>query len=169
MYATDFVFNNTLTEIESVKKYRNQFDKNLFEEIIASEQKDKKRIVIENDFAIAFIPFFAKYAYEVMLFPKVKANTLLDLSETEIEGIAGLYLQLIKKYDALFQMSFPYVMSIMQAPLSGDHPDYRMYFHFQPPLRIPGIRKYLAGPEIGGGNFMADTMPEDSALKLRLA
>ncbi|MEL6944128.1 MAG: galactose-1-phosphate uridylyltransferase, partial [Bacteroidota bacterium] len=76
---------------------------------------------------------------------------------------------LIQKYDALFQQSFPYVMSIMQAPLQGSFSDYRMYFHFQPPLRIPGVRKYLAGPEIGGGNFMADTIPEVSAQKLSAA
>lgn len=36
----------------------------------------------------------------------------------------------------------------------------------QPPYRQPGLIKYLAGPEIGAGNFMADTMPEDKAAEL---
>jgi UDPglucose--hexose-1-phosphate uridylyltransferase len=27
--------------------------------------------------------------------------------------------------------------------------------------------KYLAGPEIGGGNFLSDTAPEDKAGELR--
>jgi UDPglucose--hexose-1-phosphate uridylyltransferase len=27
--------------------------------------------------------------------------------------------------------------------------------------------KYLAGPEIGGGNFLSDTMPEEKAEELR--
>jgi galactose-1-phosphate uridylyltransferase len=40
-------------------------------------------------------------------------------------------------------------------------------FIFLPPLRQPGLVKYLAGPEIGGGNFMADTMPEEKAAELR--
>jgi UDPglucose--hexose-1-phosphate uridylyltransferase len=66
-------------------------------------------------------------------------------------------------------MDFPYVMSIMQAPFQEEHNKYHMYFHFQPPLRTPSVKKYLAGPEVGGGNFMADTMPEASAKILRNA
>jgi UDPglucose--hexose-1-phosphate uridylyltransferase len=42
-----------------------------------------------------------------------------------------------------------------------------MHLWLQPPYRQPGLIKYLAGPEIGGGNFMADTMPEDTAAELR--
>jgi UDPglucose--hexose-1-phosphate uridylyltransferase len=34
------------------------------------------------------------------------------------------------------------------------------------PLSQPGLIKYPAGPEIGAGNFMADTMPEDKAAEL---
>jgi UDPglucose--hexose-1-phosphate uridylyltransferase len=37
----------------------------------------------------------------------------------------------------------------------------------QPPFRQPGLIKYLAGPELGAGNFMADTIPEEKALALR--
>jgi len=169
VYATDFVFNHTLTELESAEQFRQEQKAGLFDSIIAAEQKTKTRIIVENEYAIAFLPFFAKYAYEVMLFPKQKASTFLDLEEESLQGIAAIYHQLLQKYDALFHQSFPYVMSIMQAPLQQKYPDYRMYFHFQPPLRIPNVRKYLAGPEIGGGNFMADTIPEVSAQRLRAA
>jgi UDPglucose--hexose-1-phosphate uridylyltransferase len=34
-------------------------------------------------------------------------------------------------------------------------------------LRKPNLLKYLAGPEIGGGNFLSDTMPEEKAGELR--
>jgi len=167
VYATDFVFNHTLLELDSINKYRKERNGNLFNDILQAELIDKNRIIVENKKAVAFIPFFAKYAYEVMLMPKIKSKTLLDLKDSDIDEISDVYLKLIKKYDALFDMNFPYVMSIMQAPLQESNLDYQMYFHFQPPLRIPGIRKYLAGPEIGGGNFMADTIPEVSAEKLR--
>ena len=169
VYATDFIFNHTKLELASMKKYRKEKNRNLFDDILQAEIKDGNRIITENEKALAFIPFFAKYAYEVMLIPKIKSSSLLELKDSDIEGISQVYLDLIKKYDALFDINFPYVMSIMQAPLQESHLDYQMYFHFQPPLRIPGIRKYLAGPEIGGGNFMADTIPEVSAEKLRSA
>jgi UDPglucose--hexose-1-phosphate uridylyltransferase len=35
------------------------------------------------------------------------------------------------------------------------------------PLRRPNLQKYLAGPEIGGGNFLSDTAPEATAAELR--
>jgi UDPglucose--hexose-1-phosphate uridylyltransferase len=65
-------------------------------------------------------------------------------------------------------MSFPYVMAFHQAPVDGKaYPDYHLHMLLQPPLRQPGLLKFLAGPEIGGGNFMADTMPEEKAAALR--
>jgi UDPglucose--hexose-1-phosphate uridylyltransferase len=65
-------------------------------------------------------------------------------------------------------MRFPYVMSIMQAPIDGNnYPEFRCHLWLQPPFRQPGLIKYIAGPEIGAGNFMADTMPEEKAAELR--
>ena len=34
-------------------------------------------------------------------------------------------------------------------------------------LRKPDLLKYLAGPEIGRGNFLSDTSPEAKAAELR--
>ena len=73
-----------------------------------------------------------------------------------------------RKLDLNYGGSFPYVMSVMQAPVDGgDYPDFRLHVWIQPPFRQPGLVKYLAGPELGAGNFMADTMPEDKAAELR--
>ena len=46
-------------------------------------------------------------------------------------------------------------------------PGYKFGDEFHPPLRKPDLLKYLAGPEIGGGNFLSDTLPEDKAEELR--
>jgi len=84
-----------------------------------------------------------------------------------LAGLAGIYQELIRRYDLLYKMSFPYVMAVYQAPVDGGYSDYHLHLVFLPPLRQPGIKKHPAGPEIGGGNFMADTMPEDKASELR--
>jgi UDPglucose--hexose-1-phosphate uridylyltransferase len=42
-----------------------------------------------------------------------------------------------------------------------------MHLIICPPLRQPGLMKYLAGPETGADTFMADTMPEEKAAELR--
>ena len=55
-------------------------------------------------------------------------------------------------------MPFPYVMPLHQAPTDGhQYPGFHFHIEFHPPLRKPNLLKYLAGPEIGGGNFLSDT------------
>jgi UDPglucose--hexose-1-phosphate uridylyltransferase len=65
-------------------------------------------------------------------------------------------------------MPFPYVMTLHQAPTDGaDHSGFHFHIECHPPLRKPHLLKYLAGPEIGGGNFLSDTLPEEKAAELR--
>jgi UDPglucose--hexose-1-phosphate uridylyltransferase len=59
-------------------------------------------------------------------------------------------------------------MTLHQAPTDGGaYPAFHSFIGFLPPLRRPNTLKYLAGPEIGGGNFLSDTAPEDKAAELR--
>lgn len=70
-------------------------------------------------------------------------------------------------YD-LWQMPFPYVMPLHQAPTGGgDYGGFHFHIEFHPPLRKPNLAKFLAGPEIGGGNFLSDTSADDKAAELR--
>ncbi len=56
-------------------------------------------------------------------------------------------------------------MSLHQAPTDGgDYHGFHFHVEFHPPLRKPNLLKYLAGPEIGGGNFLSDTSPGEKAL-----
>jgi UDPglucose--hexose-1-phosphate uridylyltransferase len=168
LYATDFPLKHVTQQIAVANRFRIEHSKNLYEEIISREQTDGIRVLAENDEAIAFIPFFARYAYEVMIFPKQPHQTLITLSPQELEGLTAVFHTVVRKFDMNYQMDFPYVMSIMQAPIDGQPaPEFRMHLWLQPPYRQPGLIKYLAGPEIGAGNFMADTMPEEKAAELR--
>jgi UDPglucose--hexose-1-phosphate uridylyltransferase len=47
----------------------------------------------------------------------------------------------------------------------ADYQGFHSHIEFHPPLRKPGLLKYL-GPEIGGGNFLSDTAPEEKAAEL---
>lgn len=168
IYAVDFVFKIVQQHLDAAEKYKRNTGLNIFDEIIKQELMDGARIIAENEHAVAFIPYFARYAYEVMLFPKRRHADLTTLEKHEISGLAEVFQTLIRKFDGLYGFSFPYVMSIIQAPFDGkQYPEHHLYFWFQPPLRQPGLLKYPAGPEIGIGNFMADTIPEEKAEELR--
>ncbi len=168
LYATDFVFENVQEGLFASAKHRARTGRSLFADIVAEETKAQIRVIAENEHAIAFVPFFARWAYEVMVFPKGEHQSMATLSEAEIRGLGALYQEVVQRYDGLFDQEFPYVMSLMQAPVDGeDYDHYRLHLWLQPPLRQPSLQKYPAGPERGGGNFMADTIPEEKAAELR--
>ena len=168
IYATNFTFKNIEQELAASEAYRHDHRGNIFQSILDFEQKDGARIIAENEHAIAFVPFFAQYAYEVWIFPKKRHATLATQSDEELAGLVAAYQHVTRRYDRLFNMPFPYVMPFYQAPVDDrDYGDYHMHLVLLPPLRQPGIKKFLAGPEIGGGNFMADTIPEEKAAELQ--
>jgi UDPglucose--hexose-1-phosphate uridylyltransferase len=89
------------------------------------------------------------------------------LSNGERRDLAAALKSLLVRYDNLWEMSFPYVLTLHQAPTDGlDHRGFHFHIECHPPLRKPHLLKYLAGPEIGGGNFLSDTRPEAKAAEL---
>jgi UDPglucose--hexose-1-phosphate uridylyltransferase len=168
IYAANFVFKFIETEARASQRYLAETGRVLFQDIIAAEREDGRRIIAENDNAIAFLPYFARYAYEVFVAPKETHPHLAALSEAEVRDFSDVLKQVLIKFDNLWQMPFPYVMPLHQAPTDGgDYRGFHFHIEFHPPLRKPNLLKYLAGPEIGGGNFLSDTSPEEKAAELR--
>jgi UDPglucose--hexose-1-phosphate uridylyltransferase len=168
IYATNFIFKTTETELDASRAHAASTGHGLFADMIASERADGRRLLDENDSALSFVPYCARYAYEVFVAPKGRHASIAELSTGEIDGLAEVLRSLLIRFDNLWQMDFPYVMVLHNAPTDGaDHSSYHSYISLHPPLRKPNLLKYLAGPELGGGNFIADTWPEDKAAELR--
>jgi UDPglucose--hexose-1-phosphate uridylyltransferase len=168
IYANNFVFKTIENEARISREYFAANKRSLFQDIIRAEKDDGRRIIAENDSAIAFLPYFARYAYEVFVAPKQTHPSIASLSADEIGDLADVLKTVLIKFDNLWRMPFPYVMPLHQAPTdSADYSTFHFHIEFHPPLRKPNLLKYLAGPEIGGGNFLSDTSPEEKADELR--
>ncbi len=168
IYATNFVFKTIEIELEAERVHLAETGRILFHDIILAEQSDGRRVLAENATAIAFLPYFARFAYEAFVAPKASHQSLADLSELELVDLASVLRQLLVRFDNLWQMPFPYVMVLHQAPTDGaDHAAHHFHIQLHPPLRKPNLLKYLAGPELGAGGFISDTAPEDKAQELR--
>jgi UDPglucose--hexose-1-phosphate uridylyltransferase len=168
IYANNFVFKTIGNEARVSREYFEKNGRGLFEDIINAEKQDGRRIIAENDTAIAFLPYFARYAYEVFIAPKTSHPGVAALNREELNDLASVLKTVLVKFDNLWRMPFPYVMVLHQAPTDGgDHSAFHFHIEFHPPLRKPNLLKYLAGPEIGGGNFLSDTSPEEKAAEIR--
>src|SRR5258708_31856099 len=92
------------------------------------------------------------------------------LSREEMGDLAAVLRETLIRLENLWCMALPYVMVLHQAPTDGrEYPGFHFHIEIYPPLRKPGLLKYLAGPEIGGGNFLNDTSLAAKAAELRAA
>jgi UDPglucose--hexose-1-phosphate uridylyltransferase len=168
IYATNFVFKTIATEVDATARYWKEHGRVLFEDIVDTEIVDGRRIIAERDSAVAFVPYFARYAYETYVAPKQAHQSISELSSAELKDLSHVLKDVLVRFDNLWRMSFPYVLVLHQAPTDGRRAEgFHFHMEFHPPLRSPNLLKYLAGPEVGGGGFLSDTSPEEKAAELR--
>ena len=158
--------------------------------LLAEELREGTRVVYENEHAVAYVPYAARWAYEAHVVLRAHRPSLLDCEPEELRLLADALQAVAKGYDALFNRPFPYVMVVHQAPTAETSPDAgraaggggdgteggagtrgggHLHVEFYPPLRTAQKLKYLAGSEQGAGTFISDTLPEESAAALREA
>jgi UDPglucose--hexose-1-phosphate uridylyltransferase len=169
IYATDFVPRILLSEYTNAKQHMEKKGTCLFCDILAEELQSVKRVVCQNIDFVAYVPYFARYAYEVHIVSRRHLPTMTDLKDGEVQSLADIYQEVLIRYDNLFKMSFPNITLFHNAPCAERYSPEPFHFHieFCPPLRSADKMKYMAGFETGGGNIINPAQPEESAEILR--
>jgi UDPglucose--hexose-1-phosphate uridylyltransferase len=149
-------------------------------QLMKRELEDGRRVLLENDAVVVYVPYAARWAYEAHAVMREHRRSLLECEPEELRLLAAALQKLVRGYDALFERPFPYVMAMHQAPTAtagaaggasseGAPAHGHLHIEFYPPLRTADKLKYLAGSEQGAGTFISDTLPEESAVALREA
>ncbi len=168
IYAYPFIPPRVARQLAQAEQHWARTGRDLLGDILAAEQDDGRRIVCENEAFVVFVPFFARYPYETLLVPKRQVTAIVDFDARERQRLAEILKTLLVGYDRLFGFSLPYIMALHQQPTDGqDYPYVRFYIEFLPPHRTAAKLKYLAGSESGAGAFINDTIPEETAPRLR--
>jgi UDPglucose--hexose-1-phosphate uridylyltransferase len=168
LYAYPFVPPAAVRELEQQRRHYDERGRGLLEELIASEIASGHRLIYRGEHAVAFMPVFARYSYEVWVAPVRGAPSCAALSGDERRDVARALKTVLMKYDALWQRPFPYLLAMHQAPTDGArHPEAHVHIELYPAFRMKGRLKFLAGSEIGAGVFTADTVPEEKVQELQ--
>ena len=139
---------------------------------VVQVEQDGPRLVARGRSTVAFVPFAARFPYEVHVVPTRHRPRLEGLDEDERDDLAALLSEVARAYDALFGFSLPYVMALHARPTDDSEdwdPVSHLHVEFAPPHRAPDKLKHLAGSELAGGAFMTDVAPEQAASRLREA
>ena len=167
IYSFPFIPPLLQKEIEAARAHQRAHHKCLFCDILKKERRDGRRIVAENEAFTAFVPFYARWPFEVHIYSRRHFGTLDQFRASEERALAEILKWVTLKYDNLYQMSFPYMMLLHQAPTRGNFPFFHFHIEFYPPHRSRDKLKYLAGVETGGGSFLNDSLAEEKAAELR--
>ena len=131
----------------------------LHRKLWVDEQREGRRIIIENPDFVAFAPYFARYPYETVIYAQRCAASLAELSAAEAASLASIIRAMRKKYDALFGFPMPLMMVVHQFA--------HLYVEFLPLQRSSTKLKYLAAVESASWTFTNEVLPEQTAAALR--
>ena len=138
----------------------------LFARILATEQAGE-RVVARNDLWTAFVPYAARWPFEVHFYPHRQYPDLAALPEEFTAAFAPLYLSVLRRLDAVFDAPIPYVSGWHQAPVSQGRDLAWLHLELHSVRRDVGKLKYLAGSEAAMGAFVNDVVPEAAARIIR--
>ncbi|MBE1301492.1 MAG: UDP-glucose--hexose-1-phosphate uridylyltransferase [Alteromonadaceae bacterium] len=152
----------------NLRKYYEENSSNLLLDYVELEQKEKERIVVENDDWMMVVPFWATWPFEMLLLPKFAAKRMTDVVGPQRKSLANILKRGLSKYDNLFNTSFPYSMGWHGAPFDdNDHSHWQLHAHFYPPLlRSASVKKFMVGYEMLG-EAQRDITPEQAAVRLQ--
>ena len=166
IYAFPFVAPRLERMVAQARVYQGG---NLFDDLVAAELRAGTRIVARNGHWVAFVPEAARWPYEVRIFHLARVPDLPALGEAAREAFGPLYLDVLRRFDALFGRPAPYIAAWHQAPVADTEARRAFAAHLQvlSIRRAPGKLKYLAGTESGMGVWNNDIVPEEAAHRLR--
>lgn len=115
----------------------------------------------------AWVPAAAVWPYELRLAAGEGVGSLTD-DACDRDGLAELLIDVLARLDQLFDAPMPYMMWFHQRPTDGDDwPGARLHLHISPLYRGPGVQRYVASAELGGGLTFNPIDPAAAAAALR--
>ena len=143
--------------LEGSRKYMKKNKRCVHCDMIAWERKEKKRIIFENDKAVAFAPFVSKSPFEIRIFPKTHLPYFEETTGGMISGVAEAMQMSLKKINAA--VTHNYNLFIHTAPLK----DSKLYSHYHWHIEIlPKVSQY-GGFELETGVIINSLDPDVAA------
>jgi len=167
IYAGAMVYATMAREAEVAAAHRTETGRSILADVVERELASE-RVLDTGEHFFSSVPWFARYAYECHVLPRVPTTSLTELDDARCRDLGLVLRATVRRLDALWGIPMPYVLAVHQAPV-GEHPHFPFHIEIHPPLRQPGLLKYLAGPEVGGGSMTNESDPDEKAAELRAA
>lgn len=167
IYSYPFLPPRVEKMLAAAQEHKDRTGRVLFDDVLAREIKDGDRIIARNEHWIAFVPYAARYPFEIHVAPLNPVADLAQLDEAASAAFPELALEVLNRLDGVFGIEMAYIAAWHQAPVRVGRDLLRLHWQITSVRRQPGKLKYLAGSESAMGVFIMDLKPEQSAAQLR--
>ncbi|MGC5330136.1 galactose-1-phosphate uridylyltransferase [Micromonospora sp. DT62] len=170
IYAYPFVTPRTRALLAAARRHADRTGgRNLYADVLAAERAAGDRVVAANEHWTAYVPAAARWPFEVHVTPHRPVPDIPALDDAERDAFGPLYLDLLRRFDGLFDVPMPYIAAWHQAPVRVDRELGHLHLQLFSIRRAKDKLKYLAGSESAMGVFINDIAPERAAELLRAA
>ena len=167
IYSYPFITPRTTKMLQAAQAHFDKTKTPLLTSVIAREIKDEVRVIAQNEHWIAYVPFAARYPFEIHVAPKVFVPDLAELTDAVADAFPEVAKEVLLRLDGVFGIPMAYIAAWHQAPVRTGRDVLGLHWQITSIRRAPGKLKYLAGSEAAMGAFIMDLKPEQSAAQLR--
>lgn len=139
----------------------------LLTSVVQREIADQVRVISQNEHWVAYVPYAARYPYEIHVAPKVFVPDFAELTDVAADAFPEIAKEVLQRLDGVFGIPMAYIAAWHQAPVRTGRNLLGLHWQITSVRRAPGKLKYLAGSESAMGAFIMDVKPENSAEQLR--
>ncbi|HEV3171108.1 MAG TPA: galactose-1-phosphate uridylyltransferase [Actinocrinis sp.] len=137
--------------------------------LIERESAARERVVVEAERWTAFVPYAARWPYEIFVYPRRHVPDLPALTAAEVTELAGVYRSVIGCFDRVAATPLPYMALWVQAPARSGREHSHLHARVFTDRCSETVVKKPAAGELGAGAFVSETEPERAAALLRAA
>ena len=109
IYAYSYLPPRVEKMLAVAKRYKELSGRVLFDEILKRELMDKVRIVTQNEHWVAYVPYAARYPYEIHVAPLSPVADLTELSKGQCDSYPAIALDVTKRLDGVFGIPMAYI------------------------------------------------------------
>jgi UDPglucose--hexose-1-phosphate uridylyltransferase len=155
-------------ELDGAKTHYNYKERCIYCDIIRQEIKMQDRMVEENNHFAAFIPFAARFPYEISIMPKEHNYDFSNITKEQAMDLSKIMKSVLWRLNkGLEGPSYSYILHTCPNHLPNealwDTLEFDFHWHID---IIPRLLK-RAGMELGTGFYINPTSPEEAATFLK--
>jgi len=148
-------------ELRGSRKHFEEKERCIYCDVLAQELREKERVVLEAEGAVALAPWAARSPFETWIFPRRHRSSFESAEAPELRAVAETLRTLLRKMDVALEKP-AYSLYLHTMPLREQPND---WYHWH--LELKPLLTLQAGFEWGSGCSINPTPPEEAAGFLR--